>query len=177
MTTSSDRKKFFDLHITGLGYVNRIREVKPRKGNPFVACDISALYGPSDAVEYLRFDCKVSGAHAQHLIRKCKQACDANRKVLIGFRLGDPWIDIFTYSKGEKEGQTGASLKARLLFVSWIKIDGKLEYKADTKAQDEASREAAPESEPPASDAEADGSEPPTANGAASPAEAPAVAA
>ncbi|HMM72664.1 MAG TPA: DUF3577 domain-containing protein, partial [Rhodocyclaceae bacterium] len=29
MTTSSE-KSYFDLHITGLGYLNRIREVKPK---------------------------------------------------------------------------------------------------------------------------------------------------
>ena len=29
------RKSYFDLHITGLGYLNRIREVKPKKGDAF----------------------------------------------------------------------------------------------------------------------------------------------
>lgn len=46
--TTSNEKSFFDLHITGLGYLNRIREVKPKKGSPFLACDIAALNGPSD---------------------------------------------------------------------------------------------------------------------------------
>ena len=44
MTTSTE-KSFFDLHITGLGYLNRIREVKPKKGEAFWACDIAALNG------------------------------------------------------------------------------------------------------------------------------------
>ena len=136
MTTSSSKKSYFDLHITGLGYLNRIREVKPKKGTAFLACDIAALNGPSDSVEYCRFDVKVSGSDAQHLIRKCNEAVKAKRKVLIGFRLGDPWIDQFVYSKGEKAGKPGVSLKARLLFVSWIKIDGQLKYKAEAKAVD-----------------------------------------
>ena len=34
MTTSTE-KSYFDLHITGLGYLNRIREVKPKKGDAF----------------------------------------------------------------------------------------------------------------------------------------------
>ena len=29
----SQEKSFFDLHISGLGYLNRIREVTPRKGD------------------------------------------------------------------------------------------------------------------------------------------------
>jgi hypothetical protein len=48
--------------------------------------------------------------------------------VLIGFRLGDLWTDIFTYAKGKNAGKPGVCLKARLLFVSWIKIDGEMVY-------------------------------------------------
>lgn len=135
MTTSTD-KSYFDLHITGLGYLNRIREVKPKKGDAFWACDIAALNGPSDDVSYVRFDTRISGSEAQHLVRRCIQAVDAEKKVMIGFRLGDLWTDIFTYSKGKRAGEQGVSLKARLLFVSWIKIDGKLAYKAEPKPTD-----------------------------------------
>lgn len=138
--TTSNEKSFFDLHITGIGYVNRIREVQPRKGDPFLACDIAALNGPSTNVEYRRFDVRVSGSEAQHLIRRCQEAVEAESKVLIGFRLGDLWTDIFTYSKGKNAGKPGVSLKARLLYITWIKVDGKLVYKAEAKAtSDEAS--------------------------------------
>ena len=34
--------------------------------------------------------------------------------------------------KGKRAGEQ-VSLKARLLFVSWIKVDGKLVYKAEPK--------------------------------------------
>jgi len=37
--TPSNEKSYFDLHISGIGYLNRIREVKPKKGEPFLACD------------------------------------------------------------------------------------------------------------------------------------------
>ena len=37
--------KFYDLHVTGLGYLNRVRMVKPNKGETFLACSISALRG------------------------------------------------------------------------------------------------------------------------------------
>ncbi len=136
MTTSND-KSFFDLHITGIGYLNRIREVKPKKGDAFLACDIAALNGPSDDLEYRRFDVRVSGSEAQHLIRRCEEAVKAERKVLIGFRLGDLWTDIFTYTKGKRAGEQGVSLKARLLFVRWIKVDGQLVYKAEAKTSGE----------------------------------------
>lgn len=146
--SSSTEKSFFDLHITGLGYLNRIREVKPKKGDVFLACDIAALNGPSDDVSYVRFDTRVSGSDAQHLIRRCIDAVEAEKKVMIGFRLGDLWADTFTYSKGKRAGEQGVSLKARLLFVSWIKVDGVLKYKAEPKPadseQDAAEQSAAP---------------------------------
>lgn len=135
MTTSTE-KSFFDLHITGLGYLNRIREVKPKKGTPFLACDIVALNGPSDDVSYVRFDTRVSGTEAQHLVRRCEDAVNAEKKVLIAFRLGDLWADVFTYTKGKRVGEQGVSFKARLLFISWIKVDGKLVYKAEPKSTD-----------------------------------------
>ncbi|MBV6791566.1 STY4534 family ICE replication protein [Xanthomonas euvesicatoria] len=139
--TTSNEKSYFDLHITGLGYLNRIREMKPKKGSPFLACDIAALNGPSDDVSYVRFDTRVSGTEAQHLIRRCEDAVKAEKKVLIGFRLGDLWADVFTYTKGKRVGEQGVSFKARLLFVSWIKVDGELVYKAEPKPTDSDDRE------------------------------------
>ena len=142
----SSKKSYFDLHINGVGYLNRVRTVTPKRGSPFLACDIKALNGPSDAVEYCGFDVKVSGKDAQSLIRRCELAVKANRKVLIGFRLGDLWVDQFTYSSGDKAGQPGVSLKARLLFVSFIKIDGQMEYKAESKETEQTAAAATSES-------------------------------
>ncbi|WP_446697904.1 DUF3577 domain-containing protein, partial [Xanthomonas arboricola] len=34
--------------------------------------------------------------------------------MLIGFRLGDLWTDVFTYEKGERASEQGVSVKARL---------------------------------------------------------------
>jgi hypothetical protein len=151
MASSSEGKRYFDLHINGLGYLNRIREVKPRKGDPFLSCDIVAIHGPSDDVDYCRFDVKVSGNDAKHLIRRCSNAVKAERKVLIGFRLGDLWVDQFTYPADyrnpEKAGKPGVSLKARLLFISWIKIDKTLFYKAEARPEREAPLEEPPETD------------------------------
>ncbi|VXC23924.1 conserved hypothetical protein [Pseudomonas sp. 8Z] len=129
----SNEAKYFDLHTTGIGYLNRIREVKPRKGSPFMATTIAALRGSSDDVEYTYIDCNVVGAEAEKLVRRCIEAVDADKKVLVSFRIGDIWADAFTYEKGEKQGQPGASLKGRLLFIGWIKVDGETVYEAKPK--------------------------------------------
>jgi len=131
--SNATETKFFDLHTSGIGYLNRIREVKPRKGAPFLATTIAALRGSSDDVEYCYIDCNVVGAEAEKLVRRCEQAVTAGKKVLVSFRIGDIWADAFTYEKGEKKGQPGASLKGRLLFIGWIKVDGETVYEAKPK--------------------------------------------
>ncbi|MDH8179648.1 DUF3577 domain-containing protein, partial [Klebsiella pneumoniae] len=70
------------------GYLNRIREVTPKKGEPFLCCDIAALRGEASNAEHTWFDCRVSGKEAQKLVRRCIDACEQKRKVLIQFRLG-----------------------------------------------------------------------------------------
>lgn len=126
---------YFDLHTQGLGYLNRIREVTPSRGKAFLACTIAALNGPTESPEYRYFDVTVCGAEAQQLVNRYAEAVEQGLKVLMGFRLGDLWTDLFRYSRGEKAGKTGVSLKARLLFISWVKVNGKLVYQAQPKAE------------------------------------------
>lgn len=125
MTTANTSPKYFDLHTAGVGYVSRIREVKPKKGAAFLACKVSALCGPSDAVEYRHFDCRVSGAEAEKLVRRCMDAVDAEKKVLIGFNIGDIYPDLYEFN-----GETKVMLKGRLLRIDWIKVDGQNVYTA-----------------------------------------------
>ncbi|MBB6290585.1 uncharacterized protein DUF3577 [Pseudomonas sp. SJZ103] len=155
---SQEATSYFNLHTAGIGYLNRVREVQVRRGQPFMACDIAALHGASDAVEYTRFDCKVAGGEADRLIRLYMDAVKAEKKVLLSFRIGDLWIDPFLYEKGDKQGQPGASLKGRLLFIDWIKVNGKFEYKAPARQEGTASAEQAPNSEssPASADVEAE---------------------
>ncbi|MCO7054906.1 STY4534 family ICE replication protein [Pseudomonas juntendi] len=135
MTTASNNATttYFNLHTQGIGYLNRVREVPVRRGQAFMACDIAALHGASDDVEYTRFDCKVAGGEAERLIREHLEDVRAERKVLIAFRIGDLWVDPFLYEKGERKGQPGASLKGRLIFIEWIKVDGQFSYRAPAR--------------------------------------------
>jgi len=123
-SSESHPRKYFDLHITGIGYLNRVREVEVKRGKPFLAVDISALHGAADNVQYTRFDCRVSGKEAQDLVRELMPAVAADKKVLVGFKLGDLYAETFTYQQGERQGETGVSLKARVLKLSWAKVDG-----------------------------------------------------
>ena len=161
MTTASNNAPtiYFNLHTSGIGYLNRVREVPVRRGQAFMACDIAALHGASDDVEYTRFDCKVASGEADRLIREHLEDVRAERKVLIAFRIGDLWVDPFMYEKGERKGQPGASLKGRLIFIEWIKVDGQFSYRAPART-DTAAPEAAESAESEPADGDADQGQP-----------------
>ncbi len=57
------------------------------------------------------------------------------KTVLVGFHLGDLMSETFVYSKGERQGQTGICLKARLLKIAWVKVDGKTLERSTSPAQ------------------------------------------
>ncbi len=126
-TANYQETRYFDLHVTGIGYLNRVREVPVKRSQPFLAVDISALHGDSEDVQYTRFDCRVSGSDAKAIIESLMPVIDDDNKnkVLVGFKLGDLYTDTFTYKSGDKAGQTGISLKARLLRIDWVKVNGK----------------------------------------------------
>lgn len=65
--TQAQEAKYFDLHTTGIGYLNRIREVPIRRGEPFLAATVAALHGAADSVEYSYIDCKWSAPKLKSL--------------------------------------------------------------------------------------------------------------
>ncbi|MGB5198502.1 MAG: STY4534 family ICE replication protein [Sedimenticolaceae bacterium] len=132
--SNNETNKYFDLHTTGIGYLNRVREVTPKEGNPFLSVTIAALRGSVDNVQYTHFECRVSGRQAQQVVRQVKPAVEGKLKVLIGFTLSDLYAETFTFKNGDKAGETGISLKARLLRVSWAKVDGQPFYKEQEHA-------------------------------------------
>ena len=122
---SASQQSYFNLHVEGVGYLNRVRTVKPKKGQEFLACSISAMRGSSDAVEYTKFDCTVSGADARKVIKQLESDVSAEKAVIIGFRIADIYPESFTYEKGINVGQLGVSIKGRLLRVKFAKVNGK----------------------------------------------------
>jgi hypothetical protein len=143
---SDPSTQYFDLHTVGIGYLNRIREVKPRRGgDSFLAVDINALCGAADDVQHTRLDCKVVGTEAKRIVRAAIKHLEAERKVLVGFKIGDLYAEAFVYQHGERAGEMGIALKARLLRIAWVKIDGRTVYLSQAT---------------PASDAQLQGTEP-----------------
>jgi hypothetical protein len=115
---------YFNLHVEGVGYLNRVRVIKPKNGQEFIACTISAMRGSADDVGYTKFDCRVSGAQAQKVVRMLEDDVAAERRVIVGFRLADIYPEIFTFEKGENKGLPGVAIKGRLLRVKFAKVNG-----------------------------------------------------
>jgi len=120
-----------ELTTHGIGYLSRPKDVIPKNGDPFLSCCIAALAGPVEEPDYRYFDTIVAAPEAGHLVRRCVQAIEGDRKVLIAFRLNDMKIDPYIRTKGERAGEPGASLKSTLVHIGLIKIDGTRVYPSD----------------------------------------------
>jgi hypothetical protein len=118
--------KAFDFIAEGIGYLNRVREIKPAgKGMPYIACTINAMMGPADSVEYVSVDCKVVGKVAMQAIAMLRPHVEAKQKVIVAFRVGDPKPDFYEYKDRQTgEARQGQGLKARLLQLTLAKVDG-----------------------------------------------------
>ena len=117
------QNEYFDLHISGLGYLNRFRSVPVRTGQGYFAVDIAMLEGSKDAPTTTRFDANVAGKEAVNVLEQVKEAItDPNARVLAGVRLGGLYPEIFEYQNGDRRGEQGISLKTRLLRIDWVKV-------------------------------------------------------
>ncbi|EPN9802973.1 hypothetical protein CJU54_04215 [Pseudomonas aeruginosa] len=136
--------KQHELITRGIGYLGRPKDVSPKDGDPFLSCCVAALAGPVGEPEYRYFDTIVATPEAEHLVRRCVQAIEGDRKVLIAFRLNDMKIDPYIRTKGERAGEPGASLESTLVYIGLIKIDGTQVYPT---SQAQAEDAPAPEAE------------------------------
>ena len=121
---ATHQSSFFNLHVEGVGYLNRVRRVKPKKGQEFLACTVSAMRGSTDDIAYTKFDCKVSGAEAQKIVKLLEADVAAEKTVIIGFKIADIYPEMFTFEKGDRKGQPGVSIKGRLLRIKFAKVNG-----------------------------------------------------
>ena len=120
--------KYFDLTTRGLGFVSEIRHINPENGTPFTSLNLSALRGKAGEAQYTHFQVIPAGDEVNEVVRLMKPYVDGKRKVLISFDLGNVRGQAFLYKDGPREGEPGASLRARLIRVNWVKVDGNVVY-------------------------------------------------
>ena len=128
---------YFNFHANGVGWMNRIRLVTPKRGgNPFLACSISVLYGATDAPERTCLDLRVSGGEAQKLVERLQKHLDAKKKIFVAFKAGDMYPHLYERKNNETgRMETAALIKGRLLALSSIKIDGEKVWPVEKPAE------------------------------------------
>lgn len=133
-TASTQTSNHFNLHVNGLGYLNRVRWVETkgsgRKAQPFLACSISAVRGNTDEPDYTYFDLRVSGSEAIEMVEKLMGDVEAKRKVFVSFRVGDIYTHVYMRNLRDEKGRTtgeqepAALIKGRLLLINSVTVDG-----------------------------------------------------
>ncbi|WP_321287714.1 DUF3577 domain-containing protein [Alcaligenes phenolicus] len=131
---STQTSNHFNLHVNGIGYLNRIRWVETkgsgRKAKPFLSCSISAMRGKTDEPDYTYFDLRVSGSEAIEMVEKLKGDVEAKRKVFVSFRVGDIYAHSYMRNLRDENGRTtgeqepAALIKGRLLLINSVTVDG-----------------------------------------------------
>lgn len=122
---STRHVSYFDLFTTGVGYLNRVTEVTPEDGVPFLVVKIAALRGKAGNVKKTYFDASVSGAQAHEWVRLLADDVVQQRNVLIRFRLSDLEGVPFTSTKASETGRPCVSLRTRLIGIDWARVDGR----------------------------------------------------
>ena len=141
-----DKQEYFDLHVRGCGYLNRVRWVEPkgrgRKAEPFLACSINAMHGPVDQPNYSYMDLRVSGDEAIKIVDELAEAVAANKKVFVAFRVGDIYAHAYERAIKDERGretgayEPGAVIKGRLLLITNAQVDGEVVYEHECETRD-----------------------------------------
>lgn len=126
---ANEEVTFFDLITTGIGYLNRVRDVHPDDGDSYTCCKINALVGPSNKVAYREIDLKVVGSQALDALDVITRATPhKDAKVIVSFRMGDAKPDSYVIQaddgRGNQRPNTRYCFKGRLLKITSCKIDG-----------------------------------------------------
>ena len=133
--SNQSNSQYFNLTADGVGFVNRIRKVQSKKGDPYFGCTIQASYG--DSGDKCRFDVRVVGNEAkeafQSLVETYPELLSAEVKehptVIISFRLGDLNPKMIEFTDREGQSRSFATIDARLLIAKSIKVNGEVFHK------------------------------------------------
>ena len=143
MTNATDNSIIANLIINGRGFMNRIRTVNLSNGQPYIAVTMALEEGrvsnPKD-LNKTYFECRVVGEDAKALLTEHftdmngEVSADNDVVVRAGVDLAGCEVNTFPYTKGDKAGKTGVSLRSRLLKIHYLSIDGNLVF--TTKSED-----------------------------------------
>ena len=127
--SSQSRKKVFDLITTGYGYLYRLREVKPKKGNSFWAITVGALHGIQDdngRFDSSTYDLIIRGTDAIQRVKELSQYFDSSGKseasIFVSVVMSDTYPDYFTKAGKNDKEEIVPIIKGRLLELKGAKV-------------------------------------------------------
>ena len=133
-TSASTGTKYINLLTEGKAMLSRGRIVT-HKGGSDLWVTLGAMEGSYQTdesgkvvesdINFTDLDCQVVGEEAKEWISALMADINSDRKVKIAFKAGGLNVETYEITKGPREGQTGVSLKSRLLKVYAAYVDGK----------------------------------------------------
>lgn len=126
-TQLSNKDRRYNLTIQGYGYLSGIREIQPKSGEPFLACNVHLMQGDDDDVKFLSLRCIIRGRYAKDIVRAYFTTPQGEVKsppfdVEADMKLGGITAETFLYKSSHMKGQTGISIRSSLLSISTLKI-------------------------------------------------------
>lgn len=150
----SEEKRYFDLIVPGVGYLNRHRWVPTNNGkDKYLAVSIMALEGDRAAPNKVPFDLTVKGEGTIQVVDMLESEInDKDTKVLVCFKAGIRELQKYEQTKGQNAGQEVLIIKGNLIRIQSIRIKrkGQSEYEevynekwAESESEDTKQAEAA----------------------------------
>jgi len=130
-----DEQGYFNIRVEAFGYLNEVRECESKEGDPFLACNLTALVGKRSEPAKRYLDCIVVGEKTQELVRSYAEDVEAGKTVFIHFIANDINPKPYTHKAGENKGKPDASMRSRLFHIVKIWIDGEEVYTAPSKEE------------------------------------------
>jgi hypothetical protein len=129
-TIMSD-EHYYDIYVSACGFLNRLRTVEHSDGQSSLVCTFAALRGAKgERAQPTYFDAKIVGDRTKALVEQFRNVInDRTRQVFVSVRLSDIYVKPFVRQKGERKGESGYSLKTRLLVVESLAVDGVFAYR------------------------------------------------
>lgn len=137
-TTAQQASQYIDLHYVSVGYLNRIRQVSPKKSKPFFAAEfVSNTNGTN---RRFKVDTKGVNEEVSTVLKDLLDLpADNSRVITAAVRAGDFYKDSFTIKDGNNAGQIRHINKGRLLKLIWVKVNDVLVYGEDKEVTEQLS--------------------------------------
>lgn len=120
---------YINLHTTGIGFLNRIREVPASKRSKFWSCDVAAMHGSQDeGINYVNFQVNSANEEVDRLLSQAKIDSDDGKKIKAAFKIGDLYTEAFILNRGANAGKPSAVIKGRLLLITHLWVDNELVF-------------------------------------------------